>query len=247
MQKNTIIFVVIAALGGFIGGFMLANSLNRSEMSSLRSQNLQPKTGDNNTATAPSRPDDLTADELRSKIAEADKNPGNFEFQKGLGTALYRYAAMKQDQALFQDALRILERANSLNARDFDVLVALGNTHFDLAFFKKDAVGFQKARDLYSKALEIRPADADVTTDLGLTWFLQNPPAYDKATAELQSVSDANPKHERSLQFLVQVYVKQNKLPEAEKTFEKLKAINPSNESIGELTSLIGAAKNGLK
>ena len=234
----------MAAIAGFIGGFLLANSLNRAELASLRAKTRQTNTANSNTSQPQAEPE-LTNDEIRAKIAEADKNPGNFAFQKDLGTALYRYASMKSDESLLAEATRILERANSLNAKDFDVLVALGNAHFDIGFAKKDAAEYQKAREIYTRALEQKPGDADVQTDLGLTYFLQEPPAYDKAAAQLQKVSDANPKHERSLQFLVQVFVKQNKLPDAEKALAKLKAINPANDAIPDLTSQISAAKGG--
>ena len=143
--------------------------------------------------------------------------------------------------------MRILDRANSLNSKDFDVLVALGNAHFDIGFAKKDAAEYKKAREIYSAALEVKPGDADVSTDLGLTYFLQNPPEHDKAAAQLQKVSDANPKHERSLQFLVQVFVKQNKIPDAEKALAKLKTIDPNNDAIPDLTSQISAARSGVK
>ena len=244
MHKNTFLFVIIATLVGFIGGFLLANSLNRSEMATLRAQTGRTETTNSNTSqTQPQT--ELTSDEIKAKIAEADKNPGNFAFQKDLGMALYRYASMKQDDSLLPEAARILERANSLNANDFDVLVALGNAHFDIGFAKKDAAQYALARDTYAKALEIKPADPDVRTDLGLTYFLQEPPAYDKAAAELQKVSEIDPKHSRSLQFLVQVYVKQGKFADAEKTLAKLKAIDPSNSAIADLTTQITSARNG--
>lgn len=245
MHKNTILLVIIATLGGFIGGFMLANAINRSEINSQKGTSSQ--TGPSNTAVAQAQGDqELSPEEIKAKIAEADKNPGNFTFQKDLGVALYRYAAMKQDEALLGESVRILDRANTLGAKDFDVLVALGNAHFDLGFAKKETTGFQTAREIYTKALELKPADADVATDLGLTWFLQDPPSYDKASTALQKVSDANPKHERSLQFLVQSYVKQNKMADAEKALAKLKSINPANTSIAELSSEITAAQNGV-
>lgn len=245
MHKNTILFVIIAALAGFIVGFWLANSINRTAMNSPGSQNERAVAGNANTLQA-SNENELSGEEIRAKIAEADKNPNNFAFQKDLGIALYRYAAMKQETSLFTEAVRVLERANSLNAKDFDVLVALGNAHFDIGFYKKDAVSFQTAREVYSKALALKPGDPDVQTDFGLTYFLQEPPAFDKAAAELQKVAEANPKHERSLLFLVQTYVKQNKFPEAEKTFAKLKSINPNNSAIADLTSQIAAAQGGV-
>jgi len=243
MHKNTILFVIIATLVGFIGGFLLANSLNRSEMATLRAQP-RPAEPANSDISATQPQPDLTDDEIKAKIAEADKNPGNFAFQKDLGIALYGYATMKKDDALLPEAARILDRANSINGRDFDLLVALGNAHFDIGFAKKDAARFQTARNIYSKALEIKP-DADVQTDLGLTYFFQPPPSYDNAAVELLKVANIDPKHERSLQFLVKVYVAQGKLADADKTLARLKALNPNNQGISELTSLITSARGG--
>ena len=242
MHKNTIIFVIIAAFAGFVGGFWLANSINRSAVNSAVAQ--KPAANSNSTSKQTKDELDLTEDEINAKIAEADKNAGNFSFQKDLGIALYKYSAMKQDADLLNESARILDRANSLNSKDFDVLVALGNAHFDIGFAKKDAAQYQKAREIYTTALEIKPGDTDVSTDLGLTYFLQEPPAYDKAAAQLQKVSDANPKNTRSLQFLVRVFVKQNKLPEAENALAKLKGIDPNYEAIPDLTSEISAARS---
>ncbi len=243
MKGSSLGFVLLALIAGFAGGFLLANKLNSSEIAALRAQAAQQPAANSN----PSQPNGdttLTTEELKSKIAEADKNPTNFGYQKSLGVSLYRYASMKQDQDLLAESIRILTRANSLDPKDFDVLVALGNAHFDVAFFKKDASSFQTARDLYSKALDLKPGDPDVRTDFGLTYFLQEPPAYDKAAAALQQVLAANPKHDRALQFLVQTYTKQGKLPEAEKALAKLKEINPGDPSIADLTSQIAAARN---
>lgn len=246
MQKNTILYIIIAALSGFMAGFWLANSINRSELNSLGSQRAPTVLGNTNSSQSTGEPE-LTTEEVKAKIAEADRNPGNLGFQKNLGVAMYRYAAMKQDVDLLTEAVRILTRANSLDAKDYDVLVALGNAHFDIGFDKKDAASFKTARDIYSKALEQKPGDADVRTDLGLTYFLQEPPDYEKAVAELQKASRSNPKHERSLQFLTKTYTKQNKLTDAEKSLAQLKAINPTNPAIAELSSQISAAQNGVR
>ncbi len=245
MHKNTILFVIIAAFAGFVGGFWLANSINRSAGNTAVVQ--KPAANSTLTSKQSKEEPELTEDEIKAKIAEADKNAGNFTFQKELGTALYRYAAMKQDANLLSEATRILDRANSLNSKDFEVLVALGNAHFDIGFAKKDAAQYQKAREIYTNALEIKPGDTDVSTDLGLTYFLQEPPAYDKAATQLQKVSDNNPKHTRSLQFLVRVLVKQNKLPDAEKALAKLKGIDPNYDAIPDLASEISAARSGEK
>lgn len=245
MQKNTLLFVVLALIVGIAVGFSVANYINRSEMRSAAPQKTAATSNSNTALTSEDL--ELTDNEIKTKISEADKNPGNFPFQKDLGLALYQYAAMKQDTNLLTEAARILERANSLNSKDFDVLVAFGNAHFDIGFAKKDTSEYQKAREIYTKALDIKPGDADVSTDLGITYFLQEPPAYDKAAAQLQKVTDADPKHTRSLQFLVRTFVKQNKLAEAEKALTKLKAIDPNYNALSDLTKEISDARTSEK
>lgn len=245
MNRTSIAFIFLALIAGFIIGFLLANKLNGAEMASLRAKAGQQNTENSNQSQNPSDTT-LSNEELKAKIVEADKNPDNLTYQKNLGVSLYRYASVKQDNDLLAESIRILTRANSLGARDFDVLVALGNAHFDVGFLKKDAASFRNARDLYTKALELKPGDADVRTDFGLTYFLQEPPAYDKAVAELQQVLLANPKHDRAMQFLVQTYVKQGKLADAEKMVAKIIESNPTNPTITDLRSQISAAQNGV-
>lgn len=244
MHKNTLAFVIAAAIGGFVGGFWLANSINRSAGTTMPANT---GAGTNSGAATASPETELTDAEIKAKIAEADQSPGNLSFQRDLGISLYRYAAMKQNPDLLADAVRILERADSLKKDDFDILVALGNAHFDIGFFKKYVASFQKARDIYTKALAIRPGEPDVSTDLGISYYVQEPADLDKAAAELERVSKSNPKHERSLQFLVQVYAKQKKVAQAEAAFAKLKAINPSSSALSELSTMISSAGGTAK
>ena len=164
MNGSSAAFILLALIAGFAGGFLLANKLNSSEIAALRAQAGQ-QPASNVTTSQPNADTTLTSDELRTKIAEADRNPTSFSYQKNLGVALYRYASMKQDESLLGESIRILTRANGLDGKDFDVLVALGNAHFDVGFFKKDLPSFQTARELYAKALDIKPGDADVRTD----------------------------------------------------------------------------------
>jgi tetratricopeptide (TPR) repeat protein len=216
--------------------------MNRSEINMLRAQGTRPA-----AQPTQSNPQDqtLTDAELKAKIDEADKNPSNFAFQKDLGIALYRYAAMKQDVGVLAEAQRILERANSLNNGDFDVVVALGNAYFDFAFDKKDAAGFQKARELYANALQIRPEDADVQTDVGISYYWQPSPDYNKAVSTLEKVGAANPTHTRSMQYLARSYIKLGKFADAEKVMAKIKSVNPNDEAVADLASEIAKAKSG--
>lgn len=243
MSKNGIMFLVLGVVVGFVSGFMVANRLNRSEMDSLRIQSQAAKPGNSNSA----QPDEETlgSDEIKAKVAQADANPTNLSYQKNLGISLYRYGSMKQDAALIGEAQRLLTRADGIDPKDFDVLVALGNAYFDIGFLKKDLASFTKAREVYQRALTVKPGDADVRTDVGISYFVQEPPDYDKAVSELQAVIAANPKQSRAMQFLIQTYLKQGKVPEAEKTLAKIVDLNPADPAIADLRKMISEAKSG--
>lgn len=242
MTSKCVWITIIAAVAGFVGGFLFANALNRSELDAVKAgNNSQPQQSQNSAAQNPSDLT-LTNEEIGQKIAEADANPDNFAFQRNLGIALYRYAAMKQDTELLSESARILRRALSLNPEDSDLQVALGNAHFDIGYFKKDNSSFARAREYYQKVLTKKPADVDLRTDLGLTYFLQEPPELDLAAAEFEKALETNPKHEKTLQFLVQSLIKKNDNEKAAKYLEQLKQANPSSPSIAELSTLLSAA-----
>ena len=238
MSKNTTLIAVVACLAGFIAGFMLANSLNRNELAA-RSIPIAAATPAGLSADQATGPVTLTPDEIRTKVESADRNPTDFTFQKSLGLSLYRYASLKQDAKLLPDTIRIMQRALDLDPADRDLQIGLGNAHFDVGYFNKDNASFARAREFYNKALDRVPADVDVRTDLALTFYLQQPPDLDRAVAEFEKGLELNPKHERSLQFLVQTYAKQNQPAKAAETLDRLRAVNPANPALTELSSIV--------
>lgn len=233
MNKRLFWLSIVAVIISFIGGFILANALNRNEISNLQTENGRLK---NVQDTAKQNEQELTlsSEEISKKIAEADQNPENISFQKNLGIALYNYASMKQDAELLSEISRLLIRAYKDNPEDTDVAVTLGNIYFDIGYLKKNNENFTKAREFYQKALEQKPNDANIRTDLGLTYFLINPPETDKAIAELQKSLLIDSKHEKTLQVLTQALLSQNKNAEAEKYLERLKQVNPNNQQLPE-------------
>lgn len=225
---------------------MLANALNRNELNSLRAENERSK-NTQNTSRQNETENALSDEEIRQKISEADRNPKNFAFQKGLGLALYRYASVKQDTKLLEEVARLLNRANEIDSKDYDVIVALGNLYFDVGYFKKNNEDFYKAREFYQKALVQKPNDTDVRTDFGLTFYLTDPPETDKAIAEFQKSLQTNSKHEKTLQVLTQALISQNKAAEAERYLALLREVNQNNENLPELTTRLAQSKSDLE
>lgn len=229
---------IVAVIISFGGGFLLANALNRNEISTLQAENARLKTAQD-TQKQNEAELSLSGDEIKQKIAEADQNPTNFAFQRSLGLALYNYASMKQDTDLLTEISRILSRVYENNPKDADVAATLGNINFDIGYVKKNNESFQKAREYYQKSLDQKPNDANVRTDLGLTYFLANPPETDKAIAEVQKSLLIDAKHEKSLQVMTQALVSEDKTQEAAKYLTRLEAVNPNNSTIPDLSAKI--------
>ena len=236
MNPKSLSLAILFAAVGVIIGFVLANSMNRSELTTLRSENEQLKKA---AASAGDPNSSLSDQEIRNAIARADQSPKDAAMQRNVGVAIYRYAAMKQDVELLQQAIRVLERALELKPDDYDVVLTLGNAHFDVGYFSKDNGALGRSREFYTKALAAKPDDPNVRTDLGLTYLLETPPDFEKAVGEFRKSLESDPKNEKTLQFITQALAKQNKIDEASAYLEQLRTVNPRNESIKELASLL--------
>jgi tetratricopeptide (TPR) repeat protein len=230
---------VIAVILSFCGGFLLANALNRNELTALRGENDRLKNEATGPKTGNNEPSPDEEEMVRSKIASADANPGNFDFQKKVGMAIYLYAAAKNDTSLLAESSRILTRANQLNSKDHDVALSLAHSYFDTGYYGKDDKSFEKAREAYAKALALKPGDADTQTEIGMTWLLVEPPDYARAVTEFQKSLQFDPKNEKTLRFLTEAYARSGNAAEAQKSLARLREANPASPSLSELATLI--------
>jgi tetratricopeptide (TPR) repeat protein len=239
MGKNAILLTIAGVALGFILGFLIANSVNRTEINGLRAQLDAARSAVRSSSENEDR-ETLSADEIKLKIDEADQNPNNADYQKNLGLALYRYGAFKNDPDVISQSIRLLERASNLTPNDKDVTIGLGNAWFDIGYIKKDSNAFEKSREFYSRMLAGDANNADVRTDLGMTYFLQEPPDDTKATAEFKRALAADPKNEKALEFVVQSLSRQGNYAEAAKYLDTLRQSHPQNESLASLSAQVG-------
>lgn len=229
MKQVSIWVALLVAFVAFAAGFWFANTLNRTQVTTP-----SPTSSTAGQTTAFSNPAEqdltLTSDEIEAKISEAQQNAGNFAFQKELGLALYRYGAMKEDKAIIERSIPILDRAYKLNGEDLDVLIGIGNAFFDVGYYGKNNVSFEKAREFYSKALIKNPKDVDVRTDVGLTFFLEQPPRYSDAVAEFEKSLAIDKTHEKTLGFMIRSLDALGR--DASSYRESLRVINPQNPAL---------------
>lgn len=240
MNKKIIAAAVIGIVAGFAAGFLIANSLNRSELAAAQAEASELR----RSASPPgSRAQnmELSDEEIRAKIAEADQNSDNFQYQKTLGLALYTYAAMKQDARLLEEVAKLLDRAHKLNPDDYDVLVSLGNISFDLGQIKKDESLNERARELYRNALSKNEKDANVRTSLGVSYLASQNADPKKAIEELNAAVEIDPKNDKALRYLAQAYADSGDKENAARFLEELKKVDPENPAVAELEQKIGS------
>jgi len=231
---------LVAVLLSFIGGFLLANSINRSEIEKLRGENENIRS--TGAASKSGSPQKLSPDEIRTAVAEADSNASSFPTQKTIGLALYRYGAIERDSEVLSEAARLLGRAAELNPKDMDVLMGAGNAHFDMGYFNKLNDPLITARKYYEQALAVDPSNAEAHTEIGLTHFLQDPPDDAKAVASFERSLALNPKYERGLEFMIQALARSGRAPEAQKYLDRLKELNPESPSLPGLADQVNNA-----
>ena len=232
--------IVLAALAGLVCGFLLSNTINRNEIATLRAESEQFRKGGASPAQANSESGTTLSDEeIAATIQRADQEADNFQVQRSHGIALYRYGAMKQNVALLEQSVRILDRATTLKPDDYDVTITLGNAHFDIGYFSKNNESFARAREIYAKGLAVKPGDVDVQTDVGLTYFLLTPPDLPTAEREFKKSLDKNPSHEKTLQLMIQTLARQKKTSDANTYLERLRSVNPSNPGLSELSAMV--------
>ncbi|MFN6964758.1 MAG: tetratricopeptide repeat protein [Pyrinomonadaceae bacterium] len=238
MQTRYIWLSVIAVLLAFAGGFLLANSLNRAELERLRAENESIKTSGGAPGT-PGSTQKLSPDEIRAAVAEADAKASNFQTQKAIGLALYRYGAIERDSEVLKEAARLLERAAELDPKDVDVLIGAGNANFDYAYFNKLNEPFAVARKYYERALAQDPQNAEAHTEIGLTYFLQDPPDDTKAIENFRRSLALNGKYERGLEFMIQALARAGRKDEAQKYLDQLRQVNPQSSSLQGLADQV--------
>ena len=233
MQTRFYIVSGLAVAVSFACGFFLANSLNRAEIRSLANKRAASANG----ASSVPKSDEsgLSEKEIEKKLAEAERNVDDFAFQKGLGLALYQYAAFKGDRKRLEDVRVLLSRAYSSNPDDYQVIVALANVNFDLGQIRKDEKLNIKARELYQNALKKNPKDTHVLGDLGTTYMETSPPEPRKAIPFLDKSFDSDGRNEKVAVQLAKANLLLKDLKKANEYLEKLKALNPRNPEIGRI------------
>jgi len=223
MQKH-LITGIVGLLIGLAGGFIVANSINRS---SLAETAASPNPTVNVTSEAAQAvPQSAMLPDVNETLEKAEAEPQNFAVQMKTGDM---YAKIGR----FDKAAEYYKRGVVLNPNNFEGNIVLANALFD-------SQKFEEAEGYYSKALQINPKDVNARTDFGTTFVERPSPDYDRAIAEFRTALETEPKHEPTLYYLGIAYFRKGEKDKATQALAELEKANPSSELVVRLKQNLG-------
>ena len=253
MNTHKLLYALAGLLAGCLFGFFFANSVNRTELESLRSEVARARAssgaqkgdgagsgGVDNAASMPSEA------EMRELIAKADANATEVDYQRKVGQGIYMYALSTGQPALMPDALRLLKRAHEVDPKNYETNLLIGNSLFALGQ-AGDAEKYEEARVYYGKAVEAKPDDPNVRALLGMTYFFGEPSDPERAIKEYRRSLAADARHEMTLQSIASALIATGAIAEAERRIGELQSVNASNGALANLRGQLAQARNAAK
>ena len=215
MQKP-LVFGIAGLVVGLFLGFWGANSINRT--SSLSAAPAGSGTVPfNGIANGGNMPD---AD-IQEVLDQAQNEPKNFAVQMRTGDM---YAQIGR----FAEAAEFYKRGLAVRPEDRQGNLVLANAYFDARMFKE-------AVEQYRKVLSLTPDDNNARADLAGSLIEADPPDYDAAIVEVETVLKADPKHEASLYYLGIALSRKGEKEKAAEALKRLEEANPANPLITRL------------
>jgi tetratricopeptide (TPR) repeat protein len=230
MNKDNVLYCIIGLLAGCIIGFIFANSVNQNAAAPRQTATTAPSR--QNPALPPDHPavpSNGVADQggaamqeqVTAQIQQARNEPDNFDAQVKAADLFYQIRR-------FDEAIEFLLRANKIRPDDYGTIVKLGNANFETG-------SYETAEKWYTAALLKNADDINVRTDLGLTFYLRNPPDYERAIKEYRESLQRDPRHEQTLQNMVVVLTRVGNTKEADEMLARLQEVNPVNDALPKL------------
>lgn len=230
MNKENILFSIIGVLLGFIIGFLFATSAHQR---GLAPRPATTPAAQSSGADQSSMPSNSVADqgastqELQDAIQKAKSSPNDFDAQVAAGQRLF-------ENRDYDEAIKMLLRANQLRPDSYETITSLGNTYFDAGYY-------ESAEKWYAAALEKKPGDVNVRTDLGLTFLFRQPPNMERAIREFRTSLQTDPNQEQALIYLTLALSETGQAEEAQSTLAKLERVSPNNAALPRLRPRVEA------
>jgi tetratricopeptide (TPR) repeat protein len=232
---RTALIAAIFLVVGFVGGFLISNSINRNSANSQDSTQANKDVGGGRG--------ELTSEDIEAAEAALRKEPNNFILKKRVGIAFYSYGFNKPDVGILERAERILEEARLNLQNDLELLITLGNSRFDIAFFGKRPAYYAKARESYLEALTLDPKNVTLFLDIGNSYAFGEVPNHKDALSYYTKGLQLKPTDERLLQVASTSSIATGDSAAARKYLETLRKANASSPAITEIEKALKETK----
>lgn len=230
MNKENVLFSIIGVLLGFIFGFLFATSAHQRGLAPRTATTPVAQSSDAAQTSMPSNPvaaQGALAQELQDAVQKAKSSPNDFDAQVSAGQRLF-------ENREYDEAIKMLLRANQLRPDSYETIKSLGNTYFDAGYY-------ESAEKWYAAALDKKPGDVNVRTDLGLTFLFRQPPNMQRAIKEFRTSLQTDPNHEQALTYLTLALTETGQAKEAQTTLAKLERVSPNNSALPRLRPRVEA------
>jgi tetratricopeptide (TPR) repeat protein len=172
--------------------------------------------------------------DVAATIEKAKNNPKDYDAQVAAARAFYQINR-------FAEAVEYLEKAYAVNPAEIAKQGALGF----IGQYYFDQKKYDEAEEWLHKAIEADPNDGDIHVILAETFIQRQPSQPDKAIQDLQKAIKLNPKNAHAFGHMVEAYALKKDAKSAEDALNKLKEMEPTNNRISALQTLIADVKAG--
>lgn len=228
-MNNKYMIALIGLAIGFIVSFMLTTNYNKNNAGSAASG---APSGTAGGASAGSQ--QAMMGQVAQIIEKAKSNPTDFQAQIEAARVFNQIGRMAE-------TVDYLKKAYAIDADKFSEIKAdgfMGQYYFEQK-------NYAEAETWFARAIKADPKEADLYVALAETYVQREAPKPDQAVAQLQQALKVDPKNAHALGHLIEAYALKKDVRSAEEALNRLKEIEPANQRIASLQTLVADLKAG--
>jgi tetratricopeptide (TPR) repeat protein len=228
VNKNKYLIGLIGLAVGFIISFFLTQNYNKSNAApAAAAGNTSPMAGGAGGQQA-------MMGQVQQVIEKAKNAPNDFQAQVEAAKVFNQIGRVAETADYLKRAYAIDQnKFNELGAAGF-----LGQYYFE----QKD---YGESETWFNRAIKADPKDPDLYVALAETYVQREPPQPDQAIAQLQQALAVDQKNGHALGHLVEAYALKKDARGAEETVKRLKEVDPTNQRMAALESMVEDVKAG--
>jgi tetratricopeptide (TPR) repeat protein len=228
VNKNKYLIALIGLAVGFIISFFLTQNYNKSNAAPAATA------GTPSTMAGGAGGQQAMMGQVQQVIEKAKNAPNDFQAQVEAAKVFNQIGRVAE-------TADYLKKAYAIDQNKFNELGAAGF----LGQYYVEQKDYAEAETWFNRAIKADPKDADLYVALAETYVQREPPQPDQAIAQLQQALAVDQKSGHALGHLVEAYALKKDARAAEETLNRLKEVDPTNQRISGMESMVADLKAG--